>query len=409
MRIPFTKYNVNVTKRGVSFFDNEGLPTSFNTWSSPFSFTKTTPILESVYDTIAKEISKIDLKHILETEKYEIVNDELNYLLTLRPNILLTASSYKEMIAYQTIKYGNSLTYINREFKKGKEVVTSLEVIDVNDYLFGNGYQINDKEVFLKLKRKSTNEIVLINYRDVIHLRLHPNNIFNGDKYDNSHYDNFIKLFDKNLDSLIKELSENGTVKGIVTVGTSHAPGLNGALVGNSNKIEKQREIIERIKKSKGGVLVLDSGEEWKSLAQPFKTMNTQEIDTFMKYLFNFIRINQKVIDGTADENEMEVFFNSKCLPFISNLIEEMTYKIFTKEEVISGHRIDYYINPFEYVNISKAIDNAYKGAMDTTTNERRRMIYKLPPVEGGDMLMKNLNFKELSKEESEEELKGGE
>ncbi len=34
---------------------------------------------------------------------------------------------------------------------------------------------------------------------------------------------------------------------------------------------------------------------------------------------------------------------------------------------------------------------------MDTTTNERRRMIYKLPPVENGDVLMINKNFEPLT------------
>ena len=74
-----------------------------------------------------------------------------------------------------------------------------------------------------------------------------------------------------------------------------------------------------------------------------------------------------------------------------------MNYKIFNKTSITQGHRIEFFRNPFEYVSTEKAIDIAYKGAMDTTTNERRRMIYKLPPIDEGDILMVNKNFEPLS------------
>ncbi len=42
---------------------------------------------------------------------------------------------------------------------------------------------------------------------------------------------------------------------------------------------------------------------------------------------------------------------------------------------------------------------------MDTTTNERRRMIYKLPPVENGDILMTNKNFEPVAMAATEGEV----
>ena len=80
-------------------------------------------------------------------------------------------------------------------------------------------------------------------------------------------------------------------------------------------------------------------------------------------------------------------------MPILEQFISEMTYKVFSKTSLTQGHRIDFYRNPFEYVPIDKAIDIAYKGAMDTTTNERRALIYKLPPIDNGDLLMSNKNF----------------
>ena len=112
--------------------------------------------------------------------------------------------------------------------------------------------------------------------------------------------------------------------------------------------------------------------------------------------LFQFNGINSKVIDGTATYEQMEVFFFKVCAPIVEQMVSEMNYKIFSKSQITRGNRIDYYRNPFEYVPTTVAIDCAYKGAMDTTVNERRRMIHKLPPIEEGDLLMYNKNFAEV-------------
>ena len=113
--------------------------------------------------------------------------------------------------------------------------------------------------------------------------------------------------------------------------------------------------------------------------------------------LLQFNGINKKVVDGAATGEEMEVFYNKTVIPRIEQFVAEMNYKIFAKTSITQGHKIEFFKNPFEYVSTEKAIDIAYKASMDTTTNERRRMIYKLPPVEQGDILMVNRNFEPLS------------
>ena len=159
---------------------------------------------------------------------------------------------------------------------------------------------------------------------------------------------------------------------------------------------KKQEEIINRIKATDGGILVLDAGEEWQSLSSPFETASSEDIDKYIKMLLQFNGINEKVVNGTATEEEMEVFYSKTIVPRIEQFISELNYKIFSKTSLTQGHRIEYFRNPFEYVSVAKAIDIAYKGAMDTTTNERRRMIYKLPPIDNGDLLMVNKNFEPL-------------
>ena len=401
LKIPFTNYEVSLTKRGMTFLNQKGTPVAFSRWIGDGFISQTTPIMEEVYTTIANEFAKIDLIHVIDKEnEYRRVNDNLNYLLKERPNPYQTAFDFKFTMMYQLLKYGNAIAFIQRD-SKGRAV--SFDPVNVTDYELGNGYQIDDDLILFKLKNTARQTIELVDYRNIIHLRLNPNNIFYGDLFSGADYTkNIVKLVDASLGSAIRELQDNGSVRGVVTIGKSAQGFANATLVNNDAKTSKQMEIVERIKATKGGVLVLDAGEEWQSLSSPFSTTSSEDIDRYISMLLQFNGINKKVVDGTASGDEMEVFWNKTEVPRIEQFIGELNYKTFNKTSITQGHRIDFYRNPFEYVSTEKAVDIAYKASMDTTTNERRRLIYKLPPVENGDILMVNKNFEPLMKEEIE-------
>ena len=394
MRIPFTNYDIRISNRGLNFIKDGDL-VGFTDWLSGANYITSTPILEEVYTTIANEFAKIDLKHVIAKEnEYRNLNDDLNYVVSERPNDLQTKFDLLYTLAYQRAKYGNALAYLNRD-RNG--YVNGIQPINCAEYLFGGGYVIDDETTLFKFKNKKTNQMELVEYKNILHLRANPNDIFYGDFW--SGFDlskNLIDLVDCGLSSLINQLKENGTVRGVIQIG-SNAVGLpNRAMANNENKISKQQEIINRIKATKGGILVLDAGEEWKSISSPFETTSTSEIDKYIDLLLQFNGVNRKVIEGTATDEQMDVFFSKTIVPIIEQFIEELNYKAFSKTSRTQGHRIEYYRNPFEYVSITKAIDIAYKGIQDTTTNERRRLIYKLPPVEGGDIIVTNKNFMEV-------------
>lgn len=396
LKIPFTKYELSVSKRGIKYLDEVGTPVGFTEWLGNAIFTPTTPIMEEVYSTIANEFAKIDLIHVIDkVNDYQRVNDNLNYLLSERPNRYQTSFDFKFTMMYQLLKYGNSMAFIHRD-KNGRAI--AIEPVNVMDYEFGGGYQIEEDFIWYKLKRKKNNTIELVDYRNIIHLRLNPFNIFYGDIFGGISFTKVITdLIDKKLASAIRELEESGSVRGVITIGSSASGFANATLADDKHKISKQKEIIDRIRATKGGILVLDAGEQWQSLSSPFETSSTEDIDKYVDMLLQFNGINRKVVDGTATEEEMEVFYAKTIVPRIEQFIGELNYKIFNKTSITQGHKIEYFRNPFEYVSVGKAVDIAYKASMDTTTNERRRMIYKLPPIENGDILMVNRNFEPLT------------
>ena len=399
LKIPFLNYELSISKRGLKYLNPSGQVVGFTDWLGDAIFTPTTPILEEVYSTIANEFAKIDLIHVIDKpddpNSYKRVHDNLNYILEERPNAFQTSFDFKYTMMYQLLKYGNAMAFINRD-AKGRAV--SIDPINVLDYQFGGGYQIEEDLILFKLKNTKTQNLELIDYRNLIHLRLNPNNIFYGDIFSGISFSKVITdLIDASLGSSIRELQDNGSIRGVVTIGKSAQGFANATLANNDSKVSKQKEIIDRIKSTKGGILVLDAGEEWQSLSSPFETTSSEDIDRYISMLLQFNGINKKVVDGTATGDEMEVFYTKTVMPRIEQFVAELNYKIFNKTSITQGHRIEFFKNPFEYVSTSKAVDIAYKASMDTTTNERRRMIYKLPPIDNGDVLMVNKNFEPLA------------
>lgn len=397
IHIPFTKTDIHISRRGISYVKGGEL-VSFADWTDGITFARSTPIMEEIYSVVASEFAKVDLRHIIDRNgEFKFADSELDYIIAHRPNELQSAFDFKFTMMYQLFKYGNALAFIERD-RNGK--VTSIRPVDVSDYAMGYGYTINGNEILIKYKELKTGEIILADYRNLIHLRFNPNDIFYGDYWGNSKANGvMVDLIDSALDTLLKELKDAGTVRGIIRIGgaaTGYARGVaTRVLAGQEEKVSKQQEIINRIKATSGGILVLDAGEEWQTLGNPFSTSSTKDIDKYIDLLLQFYGINRKVIDGTATYEQMEVFFFKTIAPRVEQFVSEMNYKIFTKSAFTRGNRIEFYRNPFEYVPTTVAMDVAYKGAMDTTVNERRRMIYKLPPIEGGDRTMDNKNFEE--------------
>lgn len=384
-------------------FKKRNIIVSIKDWAKNFFTNKQTPVREVIFQTIAREFAKIDLfayeeKEIEKEGKREytyndLKQDSLNAILQLRVNGLLGVYEWKYIVAYQMKKYGNSLTEIVWKNKETYEIDSFLP-LDMERYSFGDGYQLQNGKIILKLRDNRTGELCLLNYEDFIHIRLHPNDVFGGDKSTCiDGLDSLVKLFDTNLNTTLNELINSGEIRGILKLGNAASELLDNALLGEDEKTQKQEEIKERIVAAKGGVLVLDSGEDFKELDSPFNTMSEKQMNEWMKYIYAFSGINEAVINGTATEEQMEVFFNKSIVTIIEPFIEEMNYKCLSKNIRTRGRKIDYRRNPFEYISITKAMDAVYKGLSITKQNEMRKMVFKLPPVEGGDVLLNNLNF----------------
>lgn len=380
-------------------------------------FFGSTNFIESIYNMIANEFAKVDFyvyKKTVEdgTVKYDYdVDSGLNDVFGVRSNELLTPYDFKAVMAYQLMKYGNALAEVVRD-RKGR--IIKLIPYNLAEYTFGNGYELLNGKMVLHLQRrlnsenplntkKNDVEDIYIYYDDLIHLRLSSNNVFNGDLNNFLSSSLAVKVVDSQLNAILNDIADNRRLIGYVTQGRSLNTNVNpnDVLSAEEIKLKKQDELNRRFKEAKK-VAVLDAGETFQEFRTNFSHISEGQFKEVKKILFDLQGINEDVLNGKATAQEMELFF-SKCIrPIAIKMQEEVTYKCLTRTARTQGAVFDYTRNVYEYVDITKASDSAYKQADVMSKNTRRKMILDLPPIDDGEKIYDNLNFTQ------QESLKGG-
>ena len=365
-----------------------------------------TPVIENIYASIASEFAKTELlltkaQGTDNNGQYERLHDHpLNNVLTVRPNALQTKSELLFTMAYQMQLYGNSLTHIKRDSRTGE--VIALEPLDLGGYRLGQGYDVGGA-LYIKLLEKESNQVILMDYQDLIHLRENPNNLFRGEKRASGGLDHFVKLFDEGLAAVLKDLKSKGKIHGVITLGEKGGGFGPETLADDETKRAKQAELLARAKAG-NGLLVLDDGENWQNINRQFNGTAAADVDVFMRYLFAFKGISREVIDGTATSAQMDVFFTKTIVPLIDRLSEEMHYKVLTATDRANGLKIEHFINPFAYLSTRDKLSSLYTNTHFFSQNEVRRLGFRLPPLVGGDELLDNKNFTKNSGNQPDDE-----
>jgi hypothetical protein len=99
-------------------------------------------------------------------------------------------------------------------------------------------------------------------------------------------------------------------------------------------------------------------------------TMNIQQLDVgkqvysnfaeqkqYASQVYNFLGINEKIINGTASDDEILAYIERNVENFGNKLAEELTYKLFTDKEIGHDNKIVATANGF--MNMARRLDVA--------------------------------------------------
>lgn len=119
---------------------------------------------------------------------------------------------------------------------------------------------------------------------------------------------------------------------------------------------------------------------------------NAANMDRTVRRIYSYFNTNEKIVMSTYSENEWIAYYESAVEPDVIQISEELTRKIFTRRERALGNVILCEAASLQYASMSTKLSLTQfvdRGLM--TPNEVRALL-ALPPVEGGDIMVRRLD-----------------
>ena len=120
--------------------------------------------------------------------------------------------------------------------------------------------------------------------------------------------------------------------------------------------------------------------------SKPF-TVDPEEVKQINENVYNYFGVNQKVMQGSADSDELDAFFNSSVEPFAIALSEALSRAIYTERERSFGNHVFVNSNRLQYMTQSEKVSLARElGDRGILTINEIRELFNYGPIDGGDI-----------------------
>lgn len=148
---------------------------------------------------------------------------------------------------------------------------------------------------------------------------------------------------------------------------------------------EKRRsELEDQLSSSQYGVAYTDGTERITQLNRPIENNLIKNVEYLTKMAFDQLGITPEILNGTASEEVMLNYMQRTIKPLLEVVTEGMKRRFLSKTARTQGHSIEFFIDPFTLVPVSKIGEFADKFIRNEvlTSNELRGKIGFRPSKE---------------------------
>ena len=339
--------------------------------------------VRSCVDTIARHASKLNPRHIVKKEGkvMRVLDDRLNYLLSVQPNPLMTSAEFIEKLVNQYFTTNNLFVYIQRDMMADVVALWPLDFSQVSLYEDSRGV-IYAKFTF-GIGLQTT-----VPYEDIVHIRRHYNR-------DEMFGDPEARMLKEDLTllkavkaSIVNVVKNYGRLRGIVKFLQVLRPE------------DMKRHFEEFVGnfvsdlKNGSGLAPMDNTSDYKELHVDNTTFDAAQMSLARDNIYKYFGVSEKLINGTYDESEFIAFYESVIEPLAIKLSQAFTVALFTKREQGFGNEVMFETNRLNYISVASKINIAKQllPAGILTINDAREL-FGYAPVPDGDERIVSLNY----------------
>lgn len=335
--------------------------------------------IRACVDSIARNGAKLNPKHIRKNKNgFENLDDNLQRILSKRPNELQNAYKFYYQIISEFELYNNSIIYILKD--ENLKVLglypihyQSIKFYEYKDDIYIQFYFGNGQKRFVALK-------------DCIHLtRFVSDNAMMGGNN---------KPIIKALS--IKHVIDEGMVNAIKTTQSIKGVVKSTKSILSSKDVKAMRDqfvkdFIENADES--GIGGLDGTTDFTPIKIEPKTADENQIKHIDNKLLSYYGINEAIVQSKYSEDEWNAFYESVLEPIGLQMSLEFTNKIFTATEIYHGNEIIFTSNRLQYASNNTKI-NLLRYANNLMMIDELREVFNMEPLPNGEgqKVMQDLN-----------------
>ena len=344
-------------------------------------------IVTSVYNRIAIDASTIDIMHVRlddEGRFKEPIKSNLNNCLTVEANIDQTSRAFMLDVVISLLDEGCVAVV---------PVKTTLnpnntESYDIEELRTGRIMEWFPKHVLVRLYNDETGM-----YQDVTlpksQVAIIENPLYTIMNEPNSTMQRLIHKL--SLLDIIDEESSSGKMDLIIQL-----PYIIKNDTKRSQAEERRKQIEDQLRGSRYGVAYIDGTEKVTQLNRSVENNILKQVEYLTNLLYSQLGLTQTIMDGTADENAMNNYYNRTVEPVVSAIVDEFHRKFLTKTARTQGQAIMFFRDPFKLMSVTAIADTADKFTRNEllSSNEFRQIIGRKPSTDPkADMLLnKNIS-----------------
>jgi hypothetical protein len=354
--------------------------------------------VNNAIDRVASEISKIDLKSIVQNgDMLQVQNDDITRLFRFKPNPLQTTSDFFANVEWLRRKNRNAFIYPQYEIvtvPDGRQFrrYTAFYPLKPTAVYIGVGEDGQAWEVKMDFEDGSS---YALPYADLIHLRWRRGTntiIGGGDDYGRANDQDIIRTIDaldKTIQGLPKSIEASLQIKGVYTAKT----------LADAQKLSKIRDDFEsHITTSSTGMVATDLAGDF----IPVKISPPEIPEEALKFLKAVIEerygVSAAILSGDYNGDQHSAFYQTAIEDFIVQFEQAFTACAFTPREQDVGHRVKCYYSKVSYLSTAdkiKLTDLATKTRL-MTLNQINEM-FGMEPWDGGNIRLQSLNYADSS------------
>ena len=167
---------------------------------------------------------------------------------------------------------------------------------------------------------------------------------------------------------------------------------------------ERTRFSRENFSGENGGLLLFpNTYNEIKQISTTPYTVDTEQMKLIQTNVYDYFGVNEEIIQGKAESDRLDAFFNSAIEPFAIALSEAMSRAIYTERERSYGNHVYVNANRLQYMSQTAKVTVAKElGDRGILTINEIRELFNYAPLPDGDIAYIRGEYKPIEENDNE-------